>query len=123
MLLAMPAAVHFLSMEPLIERVVLPLDAKVNWIIIGGESGTGARPFDINWARELVTTSRKLGASPFVKQMGMTPVESGIALKDLEDGSKRFQPATRALTFKDSHGGEPDEWPIALQVREFPRAR
>jgi len=67
-----PAAVRFLSMEPLLDRVRLcicgtpgmdydgpdrgcPLhgDRAVDWVIVGGESGPGARPMQADWARSL----------------------------------------------------------------------
>jgi protein gp37 len=46
---AAPAAVRFLSVEPLLEDVgAINLD-KINWVIVGGESGNGARPMKKEW--------------------------------------------------------------------------
>jgi protein gp37 len=55
-LLATPAAVRFLSMEPLLGAVEMPLGLGargLNWVIVGGESGPGARPMHPDWARAL----------------------------------------------------------------------
>lgn len=70
-LLAVPARVRFLSMEPLLGPVTLPFDriaqwnglavehnqtnaaASIDWVIAGGESGPGARPMHPDWARSL----------------------------------------------------------------------
>lgn len=66
-LVAVPAAVRFLSCEPLLEELNLDrwLDEDktgfvqlIHWVIIGGESGPGARPFDIGWARSLIGQCR-----------------------------------------------------------------
>jgi protein gp37 len=68
-----PAAVRFLSCEPLIG----PLDGLdlvgIDWLIIGGESGRGARRTDIQWVRDLLRKCQQPGVStaPFVKQLGV----------------------------------------------------
>lgn len=48
-----PAAVRFLSMEPLLEAVDLNRHPVMDWIIVGGESGTKFRPMDAAWARNV----------------------------------------------------------------------
>lgn len=114
-LLSVPARVRFLSCEPLLEHVNLtgpwPLGAGENfgidWVIIGGESGSKARSFHTEWARDLIQQCRAGGSAPFVKQMGSNAVGSG-----------RDQLAL--LSMKDGHGGDPAEWPEDLRVREFP---
>jgi protein gp37 len=112
------AAVRFLSCEPLLEGLDLTewLDEDktgfvhlIDWIIIGGESGPGARPFQLSWARNLVHQCRDGGrgeAAPFVKQFGAKP--EGIA---------------GPLKLVDRHGGDWSEWPPELRVREYPEAR
>lgn len=112
-LLKVPAAVHFLSCEPLVEGVVLPI-AKypVDWVIVGGESGAGARPFDIMWAHALVAQARSVGAAPFVKQLGANALV----------GASAPESARGRWRTKDGHGGDPTEWPESLRVREFPKA-
>lgn len=65
-----PAQVRFLSCEPLLSP--LPsLDLRgIQWVIIGGESGPGARPMELSWVRDLVRQCREQDAAIFVKQMG-----------------------------------------------------
>lgn len=65
-----PAAVRFLSCEPLIGPVgALNLDG-VDWVIVGGESGPGARPMQIEWVRSIFRACRNSDAAFFFKQWG-----------------------------------------------------
>lgn len=65
-----PAAVRFVSFEPLLEDVgALVLDG-IQWCIVGGESGPGARPFHISWARSIVAECKRQNVAVFVKQFG-----------------------------------------------------
>ena len=67
---AVPAAIRFLSCEPLIGPISkLPLDG-VNWVIVGGESGPGARPMRPEWARDIRRQCRAAGVPFFFKQWG-----------------------------------------------------
>ena len=94
-----PAAVRFLSCEPLIGDLGrLNLD-RIDWVIVGGESGPKARPMDLAWARSIVKQCQEQGATPFVKQLG-----AGWAAKN---GHGR------------SHGGDWDLWPDDLRIRDF----
>lgn len=70
-LLAVPAAIHWLSMEPLIERVVVDPGqmAKLDMIVVGGESGGNARHFDLEWARDLLRQARSGDTAFHMKQM------------------------------------------------------
>ena len=65
-----PAALRFLSLEPLLE----PLGAinlnGIGWVIVGGESGPGARPMDSNWVREIREQCQKQSVPFFFKQWG-----------------------------------------------------
>lgn len=90
-----------------------PLD----WVIIGGESGPGARPFDINWARQVVEQCKEAGVACFVKQLGAFP---GELIKTGEgcDGLGTFQFCE--MTLKSRKGGQISEWPEDLKVRQFP---
>jgi protein gp37 len=70
-LLAVPAVVHFVSAEPLLgplelERHLGPRE--VNWVITGGESGTGFRPMDLDWVRSIRDQCARAGAAFFHKQ-------------------------------------------------------
>jgi len=65
-----PAAMRFLSVEPLLEDVgQLKLDS-VHWVIVGGESGPGARPMKENWVLSLRDQCRASGVAFFFKQWG-----------------------------------------------------
>lgn len=66
-ILTVPARVRFLSVEPLLENVTIPLDG-ISWAIVGCESGTGARPMDRNWARSVRDQCRAAGTKFFFKQ-------------------------------------------------------
>ena len=78
---ATPAAVRFVSAEPLLGP--LPsLDLRdIDWLIVGGESGVGARPMQAQWARDLRDRSRAAGTAFFFKQWGgRTPKAGGREL-------------------------------------------
>lgn len=65
-----PAAVRFLSLEPLIGPIdVLPLDG-IDWAIVGGESGPRAREMKIEWVRTIFRLCRKAETAFFFKQWG-----------------------------------------------------
>jgi protein gp37 len=64
-----PAAVRFLSAEPLLGPVELDLRG-IHWVIIGGESGPKARPMDAEWARQIRDTCNEEGVAFFMKQWG-----------------------------------------------------
>ncbi len=119
LLLQTPAAVRFVSYEPALGPVdfseYLNVDRcpgcrGIDWIIVGGESGPGARPFDIAWARNTVAQCKAAGVACFVKQLGALPVDSFYS----ED-------APAPLRLIDRKGGDMAEWPVDLRVREFPR--
>lgn len=65
-----PAAVRFVSFEPLLERIRKPDLRGIDWIIVGGESGPRARPIEEIWVLDLFSAARKYGASFFFKQWG-----------------------------------------------------
>jgi protein gp37 len=135
LLLQTPAAVRFISAEPLLGPVDIsmwlyrgvieakPGDADydaLQWVIVGGESGSGARPFDLAWARSIVQQCQAAGVPVFVKQLGAKPTtpdlthcRGGAALLPDRSGY--------ALTLRNRKGGDPSEWPEDLRVREFPR--
>lgn len=111
-LLDVPAHIHFISYEPALGPI--ELDAylsKLSWVIVGGESGAGARDFSLGWASNVVTACREANVPVFVKQLGARAFEDC----DGEGG------IGERLRLKDSHGGDWDEWPWrTLKVREFP---
>ena len=62
------ASVRFLSIEPLLGPMPdLPLDG-INWVIVGGESGTGFRPLNLNWVRQIRDQCVDRGVAFFFKQ-------------------------------------------------------
>jgi protein gp37 len=65
-----PAAVRFLSIEPLLGPIRnLSLHA-IDWVIVGGESGPQARPMHLDWVRSLRNQCTKEGVPFFFKQWG-----------------------------------------------------
>ncbi len=65
-----PAAVRFLSVEPLIGPIhQLPLDG-IHWVIVGGESGPGARPLEREWVESIHRQCREAEVAFFFKQWG-----------------------------------------------------
>ena len=67
---ATPAAVRFLSVEPLLEDVgILPLEG-ISWVIVGGESGPGARPMKEEWVVSIQEQCQDAGIPFFFKQWG-----------------------------------------------------
>jgi len=65
-----PAQVRFLSVEPLLEDLG-PIDLRgIDWVIVGGESGPGARPIGAAWVRGLRRQCRKARVAFFFKQWG-----------------------------------------------------
>ena len=109
-----PAKVRFLSAEPLLERLELNFNpihefGKLNyldWVIIGGESGNNEGKFkyrncELDWIEDLVFWCQKFDTPVFVKQLGTH--------------------LSKDLGLKDRHGGDINEWPEYLQIRQFPK--
>lgn len=105
-LLRVPAAVRFLSCEPLLGPVDLgracpcgyycdetvghvdhafwsKIDPGIQWVIVGGESGPRRRPFDPAWARDLRDQCQRAQVAFFMKQLGGPANAKGSALDDL----------------------------------------
>jgi protein gp37 len=138
-LLKCPAAVRFLSCEPLLGDVLLngviacngyysgpcgsfrwehdshpnrnlPLDGKgIHWVIVGDESGPRARPTNIDWIRSIVQQCKAAGVPVFVKQLGARPVVKSDYTGELVE-----------CRCSDRKGGDMDDFPVDLRVREFP---
>jgi protein gp37 len=66
------AVVRFVSFEPLLTSVGVPDLAGIDWAIVGGESGPGARPIDASWVNAIHTACRTHGTAFFFKQWGGT---------------------------------------------------
>lgn len=76
-LLSIPARVRFVSAEPLLARIgdlwlgcktYAGIPSKVDWVIVGGESGPRHRPMEIEWLRSIVEQCKAAGVACFVKQ-------------------------------------------------------
>jgi protein gp37 len=142
-LLKTPAAVRFLSVEPLLSDLnldpwlwepggVVDTDigpegygpspsGLIDWIIIGGESGPNARPFDIQWARSIVAQCKAADVPVFVKQLGSRPIEGGGHYSLAGPGVCMVGQLERPIKLADRKGGNWFEWPADLRVREFPQ--
>jgi protein gp37 len=72
-----PAGIRFLSIEPLIGPIgKIELDG-IDWVIVGGESGPGARPMNPDWVREIRDQCTAAGVAFFFKQWGGLRPKSG----------------------------------------------
>jgi protein gp37 len=79
------AAVKFLSIEPLLEDLGPINLTGINWVIVGGESGPGARPIHPDWVKSLRDQAEAAGVAFFFKQWGGTrKKETGCLLDGLE---------------------------------------
>lgn len=119
-----PAVVRFVSFEPLLEAV-RPNLSGIAWAIVGGESGGKARPCALEWIEDLVAQCREAGVAPFVKQLGAVVVSEERAVEDPAE-QREFGLSSKwawRAGLRDSHGGDPAEWPADLRVREFPIVR
>lgn len=83
---------------------------RLDLVIIGGESGRRARPFNLEWARSLIQQCRNHRVAPFLKQVGSNAWQGSLPNEE---------PEYRFLT-RDLKGGDPTEWPNDIRVREFP---
>jgi protein gp37 len=76
------ASVKFVSFEPLLGPVGKPDLTGIDWAIVGGESGPGARPMAEEWALEIRDQCRAMGVAFFFKQWGGVRPKSGGRLLD-----------------------------------------
>jgi len=137
LLLQVPAAVRFVSLEPLLGPVdvspflpqmcaahhmrhpggrdcVRPRDDQptcLDWVICGGESGPGARPMQPSWARDIIRQCAEADTPCFVKQMG----GNWASLYKV----RRF-PYLSVRQVGDTKGAKMEYWPEDLRVREMP---
>jgi protein gp37 len=89
---------------------------RLDWLIVGGESGPGARECFVDWIRRAVEQCRAAGVPCFVKQMGANVTLSADEMERMT--GVRTMP--HRWNLKDRKGGEPAEWPEDLRAREFP---
>lgn len=157
-LLETPAAVRWVSVEPMIGAVDIttwlewpectcesgpdavpwhgvgcPRNGRlgnVDWVVVGGESGPGARPCDVAWVRSIVEQCKAAGTACFVKQLGAKSRgwcagnlhgDPGEEVEcDIYEASEGPVCCGRCHFITDRSGADPDEWPEDLRVREYP---
>jgi protein gp37 len=134
LLLQTPAALRFVSCEPLLGPIDLntidttsdtdpgysalelrdddegDLVETLDWVIVGGESGPKARPCYTSWIRSLIRQCESAAVPCFVKQVGARPIIVAP------------EPRWPGL-LKNRKGGDPNEWPEDLRVRQMPEVR
>lgn len=142
-LLLSPAAVRFVSAEPLLG----PIDwgdyllgdprcdeiPRLDWVIVGGESGPRARPCEVRWVRRVVEDCAAAGVKCFVKQLGdnagwSDPPPVMVTKKGADGVVRRVEATTpfgkvggfHRLPFKAPKANYPAEWPEDLRVQEYP---
>lgn len=91
----------------------------ISWVIVGGESGPKARPFDIAWARDTIEKCKAAGVAAFMKQTGANVRWNGLNWPHVprheDTGHGYFQ-----VHMSRRAGDNPAEWPEDLRVQEFP---
>ena len=133
LLLQTPAVVRFLSAEPLLGPLCLgrflhghedhgvdlsrPVGSKVgccvgytpplDWVIVGGESGPGARPCRVEWIESIVAQCSAADVDCFVKQLGAYPVWAGAKSSPVEPARGK--------------NADIGYWPNELRIQEYPR--
>ncbi|WP_338829868.1 DUF5131 family protein [Bradyrhizobium sp. 27S5] len=93
-LLAVPAAVHFVSYEPAMGPLgPLPIAGKVpSWVILGGESGVAldkTRPTRPQWVRDAIAECLRVGVAPFLKQWGRYANNPLVVEDGMSEGDAR----------------------------------
>lgn len=91
-LLNVPAHVRFLSVEPLLGPIDVGLpfgdnpymvEDGIGWVIVGGESGPGKRPMDLEWARSIRDQCREAGVPFFMKQVDkVQPIPADLMIRE-----------------------------------------
>jgi protein gp37 len=100
-----PAAVRFLSLEPLLGPLPRLSLESIDWVIVGGESGPGHRPLDMAWVRDIRDQCLADGVPFFFKQVGGRSPKAGGRLLDgrtwdempARPRSRRFEAAAAPL--------------------------
>lgn len=141
LLLQCQAAVRWVSAEPLLGPIDFDLEhdcaicepgeaRRPDWIVVGGESGHDARPFDMAWARDIQRQCREAGCAYFFKQAGSATVDSDRRCGMLAEHDRRSIARAKALgsgdnppnlvLFRDRAGADPSEWPDDMRVQQWP---
>ena len=129
------APVRFVSAEPLVGPIDFSMRtdgtgsalnaANVNLVIVGGESGPGARPCSVEWVRDIVRQCTEANVACFVKQLGANV----LSRKPFDENEWTSRPVKYRyvgdadfirVEVSDPKAGKPDEWPEDLRVRQMP---
>jgi protein gp37 len=94
----------------------------IDWIIVGGESGDKARPCNVVGIRDLVKQGKSAGVPVYVNQLGFRPITSEETPDGWPAGTRLTSRSceTALVNLRDKKGGDPEEWPADLRVRQFP---
>jgi protein gp37 len=106
-----PAAHRWVSAEPLLGWLGDVYLDGIDQIIVGGESGPGARPCNVEWIRSIRDQCAAAGTRCFVRRLGSV----------VKGGGPGILGTVRRL--RDRAGADPTEWPEDLRVRELGWAR
>lgn len=137
-LLRCPVAVRFLSCEPLLGELNLTGDGteylpdeycspsdpppRIDWVVVGGESGPGARDCCVDEIESIISQCRAAGVPCFVKQLGARPILGDLSHP--HGWPTSHMPVnweTGRIQLRHPKGGDPAEWPEDLRVREYPK--
>ncbi len=102
----------------------------IDWVIVGGESGPGARPCDVAWIRSARDQCRAAGVPIFVKQLGANSIarcvedfgDEQFRAWDSGHANEPFPLSGVRVPFRSRKGSDPSEWPEDLRVREWPES-
>ncbi len=110
-LASFPNAKPWISAEPLLGPIDFgPMLSEwgIEWVVVGGESGPGARRCEVHWIRDIVAHCKSWVVPVFVKQLGANTM---------------WMDHCGGTYTTSGKGGDPDEWPPELRVREMPLER
>lgn len=79
--------IKFLSVEPLLEDLGELDLSGIDWVIVGGESGTNKRPFNADWARSIRDQCKEQGVAFFMKQIDkVQPIPADLMIREFPEG-------------------------------------
>jgi protein gp37 len=108
-----PAAVRFLSIEPLLEDLGTLNLSQIHWAIIGGETGSSRRRLDTRRTHAILTQCKEQKVVAWVKELGRAPKVNGIGFDIRNEHGRR-----------DFRGEDILAWPRRLKglaVRRYPK--
>jgi len=112
-LLSIPCSLRFISCEPLLGSILLNEwlcpGHRLDWVVVGGESGPRARPCGVDWIESIADQCKSAGVPYFVKQLGADPRWAFAKSSPIAHGRGK--------------NGAMELWPESLRVREYPNRR